>query len=511
MIGRWPLISIAAFAVAAAWLMQGPGYNQNSHYALVKALAAGTPRIDTTRFETGDLSTQDLAYDNGHYYSDKPPGLAIVVLPTYVALRAVGVRTSGDPTVMLWALGLVGVVLPAVLLVVLMALVVEALEPRMGIPVALVIGTGTLLMPFATMFFSHALSALLVFAAFAAAWRGRRGSVAWLALAGMLTAFAVTTEYPNAVAGAAVGVYAVAKRGAIVRRAIVYGAGSLTGLLPLLAYHAWAFGSPFESARSHALYFRGEGAIERAGETGGLFGLDAFPSLTRAVTLLFTEWGLLTATPMVFLALLGVVALARQGWRAEAVLIGSVWLVYLILHMSYYSIFGDFAGGPRYLVPVLPLLALPLAAAARRWPGEALGLTIASVALMAGLTLARPLFAGEGTLLTRIHDRQFPPTASSLIDVSSVSAALVFPFVLAIAGFAAIASLTHRRLRREHLIAALVALLAWVVVRESALSLLGDGSPNNVQALAVVAIALVAVAGVVGARHVMSMSPRQTE
>ncbi|MDX6423953.1 MAG: hypothetical protein QOI67_1424, partial [Gaiellaceae bacterium] len=171
MSSRRGLLALLAFAAAAMWLMQGAGYNQNSHYALVKALAEGTPRIDATRFETGDLSTQDLAYDEGHYFSDKPPGLAAVALPAYIALRAAGVRTSGDPTVMLWALGLVGVVLPTVLLIVLMALVVEAFEPRLGLPVALVLGTGTLLLPFSTMFFSHALSALLVFASFAAAWR----------------------------------------------------------------------------------------------------------------------------------------------------------------------------------------------------------------------------------------------------------------------------------------------------------------------------------------------------
>jgi hypothetical protein len=279
-----------------------------------------------------------------------------------------------------------------------------------------------------------------------------------------------------------------------VRRAAVYGGAFLAGLVPLLAYHWWAFGSPFESARSHALYFRGEDAIERAGETGGLFGLEAFPSLGRAVTLLFSEWGLLAATPIVFLALLGLLALARQGWRAEALLIGSLWLMYLLLSMSYYSIFGDFAGGPRYLVPVLPLLALPLAAATRRWPGEALGLTLASVAMMAGLTLARPLFATEGALLTRLRERQFPPTAASLIDVSSISAALLFPILVAVALVVAATMLPQRRLRREHVIAAALVLVAWLVVRESAVRLLDTGA-SDMRSLAVVAIAAIAVTG----------------
>ena len=259
----------------------------------------------------------------------------------------------------------------------------------------------------------HALSALLVFAAFTAGWRARQRPIAWLVLAGLLTAFAVTVEYSNAIAGAAIGIYAFARPGGIVRRAVVYGAAFLAGLAPLLAYHWWAFGSPFESARSHALYFRGEGAIEHAGQTGGLFGLEAFPSLGRAVTLLFSEWGLLAATPSLLPCAAGTVRARASGLAAEALLIGSLWLAYLLLSMSYYSIFGDFAGGPRYLVPVLPLLALPLAAAAKRWPGEALGLTLASVAMMVGLTLARPLFATEGALLDAYPRAPVPPTAAS--------------------------------------------------------------------------------------------------
>ena len=62
------------------------GWNQGAHYALVRALANGTPYVDKTRFEVGkggmaEDGTGDLSLIDGHYYAAKSPGLAFAVLP----------------------------------------------------------------------------------------------------------------------------------------------------------------------------------------------------------------------------------------------------------------------------------------------------------------------------------------------------------------------------------------------------------------------------------------------
>ena len=51
------------------------GWNQGAHYALVRALADGTPTIDRTRFEVGGGGTGDISRIHGHYYAAKAPGL----------------------------------------------------------------------------------------------------------------------------------------------------------------------------------------------------------------------------------------------------------------------------------------------------------------------------------------------------------------------------------------------------------------------------------------------------
>jgi hypothetical protein len=278
----------------------------------------------------------------------------------------------------------------------------------------------------------------------------------------------------------------------------------MLGVVPLLAYQAWAFGSPLETARSHALYFRGEGATRHAGEAAGVLGFDTFPSLRRGVWLLFSDWGLFSATPIVLVGLIGLVALARRGWRAESALIGAVWFVYLLVHSSFYAIFGDFAGGPRYLVPVLPFLALPLAAAARRWPGETAGLAIPSIALMVGLTLARPLYAAQSALVERLEDGQFPPSVASLVGVTRSSTAILFVVLVAAAWVAALASTPIRGVRREHVACAAVALAAWAALRLSLGPFLpADASLTIPEASTVLLLAAVGVAVVVAAHGIL--------
>src|SRR5213078_477139 len=95
------------------------------------------------------------------------------------------------------------------------------------------------------LFFAHLLSALLGFAAFAVLWRERDGPprLALVAAAGLLAGLAVTTEYPLALAGVVLGLYAVA-RSRPVRRGLAYAGGVAVGVAPLLAYDWWAFGSP---------------------------------------------------------------------------------------------------------------------------------------------------------------------------------------------------------------------------------------------------------------------------
>lgn len=458
--GRLGVAAILALALGCSWVQQGPDYNQNSHYALVRALASGTPRVDRTINEIGELSTRDLTRRDGHYYSDKAPGLAFVTVPVYVLARAAGLLDPGDPTDGLWLLGLLGAVLPAAFLAALVARVGEQLEPGFGTISALALATGTILLPYATLLYSHALSALLVFASFVLLFNERLGASRpfRLAAAGVLAGFAVTTEYPNAIAVAALGVYAIL-RTPRVRRGVAYALGVALGVVPLALYDWWAFGSSVEISRTGSL------TGPSAGE--GFFGIGV-PSVRATAELLFSANGLLTLSPILACGLAGLVFLYRRDRRAEAVLAGAIVVAYIALSAGYESPFGGFSPGPRYAIPLLPFAALGLPIVFRRAPTIAGGLMCVSVVIMSAITATHALAGYNLAWFERIGDRDFTRTAASLVAITGWYTILPFFAAIALAVALACAATARPRISWVETLAGGAAVLSWAAIAATA-------------------------------------------
>ena len=498
---RYGLAAIACMAFAYAMVMQSLGWAETSNFALVRALSDGRAEIDEWHWETKDKSWHD-----GHFYSVKAPGLAFLTVPAYEALSAAGgrgvsadlaknaheggasrwartgtsrglysddeqraerVRTRiEEEAPLVWALGLIGVVLPALGLLLLVRWMAERIEPGYGTAAAVALGAGTLIMPFATVFFSHVLSATLAFAAFCLLWLERRESPRLLlvAAAGLLSGFAVTTEYPLALAGAVLGVYAMRRS---LTRGAVYAAGVAAGVAPLIAYNVWAFGSPTHSSYKGAVAIQGDTGHDVVGlNDGGFFGIDV-PDFQIAIDLLFANKGLIMLTPVLGLALAGLVLLHRRGLRAETWVIGAIFLVYLTYNSGYWLPFGGGSPGPRFLVPVLPFLAIPLALAWKRWPATALGLAAASTVLMATATMTLPLLGNDdiGYWAEIVGMASFEHTLASVAGLDNGWVALA-PFLLVLLAAAVLAARATGPVewRSRERLAAVGIVIGWAVL-----------------------------------------------
>ena len=369
------VVSIVCCAIAVGAVQQHSiGWNEASHYAQVRAIDHGTPIIDRYQRTTGDK-----AYFEHHYYSDKAPGLAFLTLPAYHVLRAAGI-TRLIPTVHM--LVLFGCLLPAVAMMLAAYWLVQRRDPGLGTVVALTLGLATLILPFATLYFSHVLSASLGFLAFCLLWleRERGTNLALVAGAGALVGYGVSTEYPLALLAVLLGVYAL-WREAPLKAGLAYGTGLFVGLLPLLLYDWWAFGSPFHLSYSYV-----------AANSSGVLGLGA-PSLRRAVELLVADRGLLVVTPVVAAGFAGLVILYREGRRRDALMPAAVVAGYIAYNACYYLPFGGGVPGPRFLITMLPFLAVPLAAAYRKAPIATLSLALVSAMIMVLATLTGPVLA----------------------------------------------------------------------------------------------------------------------
>jgi hypothetical protein len=456
---RRHLIAFFFLALALGFLQQGPGFNQTSHYALTRAIAHGSTWIDHELPHLGELSTGDVTIRDGHTYSNKAPGFAFVSVPAFLVAKAAGVATTGDPTTMLWAISLWSIVLPTLLLALLVRGRAERLAPGTGTAVAVVLGLGTLLLPFSGLLFSHPFSAFLVFAAFALLWceRDSEPRLAFVAAGGALAGYAVTTEYPNAVGAVVLGVYACARAG-ILRRALAYGAGVAAGVVPLLVFDTLAFGSPFDlSYRTRPLQ-RGAGASE-AGLGRGFFGIS-LPQPSAAFDVLFSTRGLFTLAPVLVAGVVGLVLLFRAR-RAEALVVGILSVSYLVWDSAFSNPFGGLDPGPRYLITILPFLAVPLSLALRAFPHPTLALAGVSIANMTMISATGTHPARDGMWVERAAAGTFKPTPFALIGITGWYTIIVFYLAsVAAAGFAAATLRPVRIDVRRFLVTALV-LAAW--------------------------------------------------
>lgn len=347
--------------------------NDGSHYALTKALAAdGTLRIDAyvnygaiqpRRGTPTPDDYRDVSFYDGHFYSDRPPGTAFLAVPFYWLGQLVD-RISGRQDLD-FPLRYVTMLPP--LLGAATALALYALSRGLGAGRGAAVATAataaltTLLLKYATLLYSHIAGAAFVTAALAALlWAERRpGAARPLALAGALLGYSAVAEYPNLLLIAPVGLYllwrardrARGRRALDWRAPLAFVAGWLPPVLVLLGYHWLAFGRPWRTSYSYQVYFAWSHSPATTYVTPPLDGLR---------WLLIGPAGLFVVTPLLLLALWGLLILARRAPARALLLLGVVLVVLLptAMHRTYY---GGGSRDTRYLLAIVPVLYAPLA------------------------------------------------------------------------------------------------------------------------------------------------------
>jgi hypothetical protein len=73
------------------YFYEGGGWNQNSRFDLLRAIV----ERHTLQIDAYHENTQDKAHFQGHYYSDKAPGLVFLAVPIAVAARPM-MRVMGE-------------------------------------------------------------------------------------------------------------------------------------------------------------------------------------------------------------------------------------------------------------------------------------------------------------------------------------------------------------------------------------------------------------------------------
>lgn len=381
------IIFVLAFVAFARLSPQDPFNPQHvTRIALALSLSEGRVDIDQLARFTIDRSSFD-----GHYYTDKPPGVSILSVPVVMATRAVldGNGATSDPSdpaaleTYIRAAAISVIALPAALAVLLVYLMALRLEASQGAAVfaACALAVGTPYFGWSSTFFAHSLSGAILVGAMALSVLNRPSG--WVApVAGLLLGFLLVVDMTAAPAGALVGLFILLRSEHRVGSFIALAIGGLIGLAPLLIYNQLAFASPFRMGYSQVQGF--------AGMQQGFFGIG-FPQPMVLGELLFGHFrGLLPLAPVLLLVPIGLWAMFKYlPTRSVAIVITGVVLSFLLINAGYYYWDGGSSTGPRHLVAALPLASLALAFAwPPGWPAKAVALLLLTVSLFIALVAA---------------------------------------------------------------------------------------------------------------------------
>jgi rubredoxin len=416
--------------VAYAYFNQGGGWNQNARFDQVRAIVetgrlfingyisyqailGADGQAEVVRRPLPDhllaarpyrLNTGDYAFNpaQGRYYPNKPPGTSFLAVPAYWATYRTERFWQIDPDA-LWPLTVNAFVTTALSVGLLGALggviflrLSQCLFPDCPMPAhvasALTLGLATMMLPFSTLLFDHVPVAVLLMVAFYVMVRGRADSGPPAAgpwrplLAGLAAGAAVLCSY--AAAPGVVVLTAYAARVCRPRtRVLLFLAGGAALAVILAWYHDVCFGSPFTNAnRFQDRLF--------SDQTGGLlFGMISLPDPDVAGKLLVgTRRGLLFTSPVLALSVVGLWWMAvRRRLRAEAALCTAMFVAYWVFNASFNGWHGGGVFAPRYLIPMVPFLVLPLTLVyARLWWIAAVP-ALFSAAIMLLATIVTPL------------------------------------------------------------------------------------------------------------------------
>ena len=362
-----------------AWFYQGPGYNQHSHFATVRALVEhGTFEITRYVDTTGDVGV----LPDGRVFSNKAPGLALWSAPAYFVLyhgeRLLGRDPTGDARLVVFNLYLLtvwGSALPATGCVVAISYYLRrrsGFNSGAAMLLAAVFAFGTLTLPYSGAMMAHNFVALCLFTAWMLLQRDTRAA---LLGTGALLGVAVLVEHLTA---PVVGIYLLALllRRPTWRDVVAFCAGPAVAVGITLLYNAINFDKLLTTNHAYTAWSH---------ESRDLFmGALGWPQPMRLYWItIHPHRGLFYACPFLALALLFPWSEARwrQLLRDHLVPLGVI-VYFVLFNISFSAWTGGWSVGPRYLIPSIPFLFVLATYAARRLPKVASVLAVVSVSNM---------------------------------------------------------------------------------------------------------------------------------
>lgn len=392
------------FFVTYSLFVHWVGWNEYSRFDLTRAI------VDEGRFEIDNYhnNTGDSSYYQGHYYSDKPPGLSMLAAPVYFVAKqlfddkSTPVYISND--VILKKANSTSVILfytnlfPSVLELNSMFLITvftSVLFSSFGIILVyrlsgfflrregqrimsvMVYGLGTLIFPYSLVFFEHSVAAFFALSSFYVIFtRQNNLRVNDALLSGVLSGAGILVSYINLLTSVAMLIYISLfyRKKILLVSAFVFGVFS--GVLPLLVYNALIFGSVTETSNLYhvvsekpikmVLFNSDESDQKNDVRMIPLFNFRPLQIGGVLPRLLFMpSRGLFFYYPILLFSIMGLYHMRKTHPR-ETFLVAFSCFSVIMLNTFYTMWWSGGSFGPRYMTVLMPFLIFPMFAEMKR-------------------------------------------------------------------------------------------------------------------------------------------------
>ncbi len=362
---RYLSIGLLIVYALLVFLLTGPpelGWNEASRLATVQSLVEkGTLSIDESSFVTGDKSKF-----RGSFYSDKPPLPSLMGAAIYgVAYHGLGIsfERNMELAYRLVTFFTVGFPLCVMLVIFYRASAKMGLSAGNQLALSAVLGLGTLLLGYGTVFNNHVPTAVFLFLCFAAvlvtAERNQCSDKRYPFLAGLCCAASLACDSSAGLFFVFLACYLL-----FLNRDYLYWFtwGALGPVLVYMIYNVYVTGDIFPA------YMHPEGYNYPGSQMALTLGGSAPTTANHLRYLIESQFGVagfLSNTPILLLGIAGCVGTlfrhqnTRMRYLAGLILVGSAGVALFYALRS--SNFGGYSFGFRYLLPVTPLLVFYMA------------------------------------------------------------------------------------------------------------------------------------------------------
>ncbi|MCX8037091.1 MAG: hypothetical protein N3D11_08620 [Candidatus Sumerlaeia bacterium] len=355
------LLFVPLFLTFAYFFHKEAGWNVNSRICLTYAMVEKGSFVIDDYQAIPALETKDIAFYNGHYYSDKIIGTSLLGAIPMAALhyysRATGRTFSWNAkryVVTTFSVGVASALAGAALYRLLLYFG-ASLGGAFFLACAFVFGTQVFSV--GTVFLSYGPALLFEILAYGLLVRNREALDARkLFLAGLALGAGLLCEYTLGLVAIGLSIYAYAylRRKPLI---VVFWLGACVPLSLFLAYTITCFGRP---VIPYEYLVRAE---FKQGMSQGFQGIVGFDPAVLYYITVHRYRGLFYHSPFLVLAVWGWALMWRnRERRSDGLLSISMTAAYLVFNASYYMWWGGWTNGPRHLIPALPFLVLPLAA-----------------------------------------------------------------------------------------------------------------------------------------------------